>query len=76
MNDKIVGAIFCFISAFLISAKYISAALFMSNVASWDATLFASGLEYVGSTLSLASIVALVVGIAFIGLGFYQKKKK
>lgn len=48
MENKIVGAIFCFMSAILISARYISAAIFMSGVVSWDATLFAAGLEYVG----------------------------
>ena len=47
MENKIVGAIFCFMSAVLISARYISAAIFMSGVASWNATLFAAGLEYV-----------------------------
>ena len=52
MENKIVGAIFCFMSAVLISARYISAAIFMSGVASWDATLFAAGLEYVGPFFS------------------------
>lgn len=32
MNNKGVGAIFCLISAILISARYISAAVFMSGV--------------------------------------------
>lgn len=48
MENKIVGAIFCFMSAVLISARYISAAIFMSGVVSWNATLFAAGLECVG----------------------------
>ena len=33
MNNKGVGVIFCLISAILVSAKYISAAMFMSNIA-------------------------------------------
>lgn len=40
MNNKGVGVIFCLISAILISAKYISAAMFMSNLATQDASLF------------------------------------
>ncbi len=47
MNNKGVGVIFCLISAILVSAKYISAAMFMSNIATKDASLFKKGLEYV-----------------------------
>ena len=47
MNNKGVGVIFCLISAILVSAKYISAAMFMSNLATQDASLFKNGLEYV-----------------------------
>lgn len=45
MNNKGVGVIFCLISAILVSAKYISAAMFMSNFATKDASLFKKGLE-------------------------------
>ena len=76
MNNKGIGAIFCLISAILISAKYISAAIFMSNITSWDEDLFASGLENVGPLLSDASLVALVIGILFLGYGIYQDIKK
>lgn len=75
MNNKGVGATFCLMSAILISAKYISAAMFMSNVISWDASLFKSGLDYVGPFLSRASIVALIIGISFLGYGLYTDKK-
>ena len=51
MNNKGIGAVFCLISAILISAKYISAAIFMSGVNTWDATLFAAGLGYVGQQI-------------------------
>ena len=73
MNNKGIGAVFCLISAILISAKYISAAIFMSGVNTWDATLFAAGLSYVGPVLSIASIVALIVGILFLGYGVYEE---
>ena len=75
MNNKGIGAIFCLISAILISAKYISAAIFMSNSTSWDEDLFASGLENVGPLLSDASLVALIIGILFLGYGVYEDIK-
>ena len=56
MNNKGIGAVFCLISAILISAKYLSAAIFMSGGNTWDATLFAAGLSYVGPVLSIASV--------------------
>lgn len=70
MNNKGVGVTFC-----LISAKYISASMFMSNVTSWYASLFHSGLEYVGPFLSRASIVALIIGLLFLEYGLYTYKK-
>lgn len=76
MNNKGIGTVFCFISAILISAKYISAAVFMNGGTTWDATLFAAGLEYVGPVLSIASIAALIVGILFLGYGIYEDVKK
>lgn len=75
MNNKGVGVIFCLISAILISSKYIAAATFMSNVASWDSSLFSAGLGYVGSCLTIASITALAAGILFLGCGIYQDIK-
>ena len=49
MNNKGVGSIFCLISANLISAKYIAAACFMSNITTQDASWFAEGLSYVAT---------------------------
>lgn len=76
MNNKGIGAIFCLISAILISAKYMSAAIFMSNVTSWDEELFASGLAYIGPFLSVASLIALIIGILFLGYGVYEDIKR
>ena len=44
----------------------------MSNVTSWNAGLFAAGLEYEGPLLLMAATVALVVGIIFLGYGVFQ----
>ena len=76
MNNKGIGAVFCLISAILISAKYISAAVFMSGGNTWDATLFAAGLSYVGPVLSIASVAALIIGILFLGSGVYEEIRK
>lgn len=66
MNRRGTGTIFCLISAILFSTRYISAAIFSSNVSSWDAELFSHMLSYVGNTLTTLSIVSLVVGIAYL----------
>ena len=76
MNNKGIGAIFCLISAILMATRYLAAAIFMSGVSSWDAGLFSAGLEYVGAPLKIVSIIALFVGIAFLGYGLYQEAKE
>lgn len=76
MNNKGIGSIFCLIAALLTSARYLSAAIFMSGVSSWDSDLFSCGLEYIGSPLKTASIISLVVGILFLVYGISQDIKK
>ncbi len=76
MNNKGVGAIFCLISAMLASARYLAAAIFMSNVVSWDSALFQAGLSHVGSPLQVAAINALIAGVCFLGYGVIQDFKK
>lgn len=75
MNNKGVGVTFCLISAILVSAKYISAAMFISNLATQDASLFKNGLEYVGPFLSIEAIIAMIIGILFLGYGLYTDSK-
>ena len=76
MNNKIVGAVFCLIAAILAGARYVAAAIFMSNVSSWSAELFRDGLNYVGPTLLIAAIVALAAGIVFLVCGLLKDGKK
>jgi len=76
MNNKGIGALFCLISAILTSTRYIAAAIFMSNVTSWDRSLFQAGLSYVGSPLKVAAIIALIAGICFLGYGVFQESQK
>ena len=75
MNNKGVGTIFCLISALLMSARYLSAAIFMSSLGTWSAELFSSALSYVGAPLLIASICALIVGVIFLVAGVMQDKK-
>ena len=76
MNNKCVGTIFCLIAALLTGAKYLAAAVFMSGTASWSAALFKDALAYVGPTLTIAAVAALVVGICFLVLGLLKDSKK
>lgn len=75
MNNKGVGAVFCLIAAILTAARYLSAAVFMSGVVSWNSSLFQAGLSYVGSTLQILAILALAAGIFFLGLGFVDDRR-
>ena len=75
MNNKGVGAVFCLIAAILAGARYLSAAVFMSGVSSWSADLYRAALDCIGPTLQIAAIVALVVGVCFLVLGFLKDGK-
>ena len=66
MNRRGTGVIFCLIAAVLFSTRYISAAIFGSGVLSWGSDLFDSMLQYVGSALTVLSVIALIVGIIYL----------
>jgi hypothetical protein len=73
MNKRGTGVMFIAIAAFLFSVKYLSAAIFGSGVASWDSELFNAMLSSVGTPLSICSILALIIGIAYIAWGEYEE---
>ena len=73
MNKRGTGVIFIAIAAFLFSAKYLSAAIFGSGVVSWSEELFHAMLSYVGTPLSVCSILALIIGVAYIAWGEYEE---
>lgn len=73
MNKRGTGVAFIAIAAFLFSAKYISAAIFGSGLASYNKDLFNAMLEYVGFPLNICSIIALILGLAYIFLGEYEE---
>lgn len=76
MNKRGTGTIFCLIAAILFSTLYIAAAIYMSGVSSWDANLFSSGLEYVGSPLFYLSIISLMIGVGYLIWGELEDKRK
>lgn len=73
MSKRGTGVAFIAIATFLFSAKYISAAIFSLGFLSWDKELFNAMLSYVGSPLSVCSIVALIIGVAYIDWGEYEE---
>ena len=75
MNNKAVGTIFCLIATILTSVRYLSAAIFMSGTATWSTELFQNSLSYVGSTLQISAIAALIVGICFLVWGVLKDGK-
>ena len=75
MSKRGTGVAFIAIAAFLFSAKYISAAIFGSGVLSWNKELFNAMLSNVGSPLSVGSIFALIIGVAYITWGEYEEFK-
>ena len=76
MNNRGIGVIFCAIAALLMSVRYMAAAMIMSRMGSWSEDLFKTVLEYLGSPLKIASICALIAGIAFIVYSFFENDKK
>jgi hypothetical protein len=66
MHRRTAGMMFIGIAAFLYATKYISAALFASNVSSWDRSLFRTMLSYVGNGPILFSILSLIMGLVYL----------
>lgn len=76
MNFKGVGAIFCLIASILAGIRYVAAALYASHAATISAEVFQAAMVSVGPALLIAAIVALVVGVCFLALGFVKDGKK
>lgn len=75
MNKRGTGAIFCLIGSILFAARYITAAIFMSNVSSWDSMLFAEGLEYQGYGLLVFSVISLIIGAVYLVWAEIEERK-
>ncbi|WP_156291871.1 hypothetical protein [Oceanobacillus salinisoli] len=73
MRKRGAGIAFIGISAFLITGKYVSAAIFGSGVVSWNSQLFNNMLSYVGGTLSNFSIFTFIIGVTYIIWAEYEE---
>lgn len=74
MSRRTTGTLLLLIAAFLYGIRYLSAAIFASNVSSWDSDLFHSMLDYVGTAPRNLSIIALVVGIVYLIWAEYESR--
>lgn len=66
MNRRAAGVAFCAIAAFLFASRYMVAAIFGSNVNSWNAELFGRMLVYTGTGLLWVSGFSLIVGVVYL----------
>lgn len=76
MNRRITGAMLCIAAAILFSARYITAAIFMSNVSSWSRELFTAALEYQGCALLVSGILSMIIGVAYLIYAELEERKK
>lgn len=78
MSRRATGAVFIAISAFLYGIRYIAAALFGSTTTNWNEEMFNILLTSVGTRFNSFSLLALLVGIAYLiwaEIEEYIKKK-
>ena len=72
MERRPVGLGFCGIAAFLFAARYLSAAIYGSAVASGGAP-FNAFLQSVGGGLLVLSVISLFVGVVYLVWGETRK---
>ena len=66
MSKRITGALFCLSSSILFSARYLSAAIHISQMRSYDDAMFSRSLNYVGIPLLILSILCLIIGAVYL----------
>jgi len=66
MSRRAAGVVLVGCAALLEAARYLSAAIYGSNMISWNADLFQAMLQYVGNGLMVWSLVLLAVGIGYL----------
>jgi hypothetical protein len=73
MNRRGAGLAFLAMAAALFAARYVTAAIYGSNITGWNSENFRAMFQYVGGGLTAAAAVALVVGGWVSGVGRDQK---
>mgnify|MGYP003990185933 CR=1 len=77
MRYEIIGCTLVFTSAFLYTARFITAVLFIGpGLKNWNKGLFEAGYSYIGNGLTIWSIVALLTGIVVLLLAFQSDRRK
>jgi len=66
MSKRATGIVFICIAAFLYGVRYLSAAIFGSNLPSWNKQMFQEMLESVGNGPLVLSVIALVIGVVYL----------
>ena len=68
MNRRGAGVVFCLIAALLYSTRFVSAAIWGSGGAggTWCSELFRAMYNNIGSGLTTASIISMLVGVAYL----------
>ncbi|SDW43925.1 hypothetical protein [Paenibacillus sp. CF384] len=73
MNRRSVGIILICIAAFLYGIWYVTAAIFGSNVTSWNSDLFDAMLDYVGNGPLVMSRFAFIAGICYLVAAEFER---
>jgi hypothetical protein len=66
MSRRGVGVVFIAIAAFFFGIRFLAAAIFGSNVSTWNGELFQALLQYVDQGLTPVSVVSLFLGVVYL----------
>lgn len=76
MQRRTAGIVLLGIAAFLYGVRYISAAIFGSNVSSWGSDLFKVMLNSVGEGPIMFSRIAFIAGVIYLVLAEFETPLK
>ena len=74
MTHRGAGISFIAIAAFLMSTRYIVAAIYGSNMEGWNKILFKTALESTGYVLLILSIISFIIGAIYLVIAEAGKK--
>lgn len=66
MSKRITGGLLCLSASILFSARYIAAAIHVSELTSFDEGVFSLSLKYVGKPLLFLSVLCFIIGAAYL----------
>ncbi|SFT04570.1 hypothetical protein [Marininema halotolerans] len=74
MTDKVIGVGFIAISAFLYATHYITAAIYASNLKSWDQDIFTNFLIYTSGNFNYLIFSSAIIGVVYLIKGEFFRK--